>query len=248
MKKSILTTLFTFFAVVVLFAQTDGSLSVSAATSTAGGNFAPKNIVAIWIEDAQGNWVKTLLAYAQTRKTHLNTWEAATTAAGSAFNTVDAITGATKSSHGTRTCTWNATDVNGTVVADGAYSVWMELTDKNGTGNYSHFTFTKGPAAENQTPANVPSFSSISINWVPVVTGVNDPEVEKLYQVTPNPTKGTFQVIGNNISSMQVLSQTGNLVSGGSSTFLDISNQADGVYIVRITTDKGIVTKKILKH
>jgi nitronate monooxygenase len=56
-------------------------------------------VVAIWVEDNQGNFVKTLLAYAQNRKTHLNTWEASTTAAGIPFNTVDAITGATKTSH-----------------------------------------------------------------------------------------------------------------------------------------------------
>jgi hypothetical protein len=247
MIKSILTTLFAFFTAGIIFAQTQGSLSVTASTSTAGGGYAPKNIVAIWIEDAQGNWVKTLLAYAQTRKTHLNTWEAATTAAGSVYNTVDAITGATKTSHGTRTCTWDGTDVNGTLVADGTYTVWMELTDKNSTGNYSHFTFTKGPAAESQTPANVPSFSSISINWVPVITAVNDPELEKSYQVTPNPTKGIFQVTGKNITEVQVLSQAGTLIFSGLSTQIDISNQADGVYIIKISTDKGIVTRKILK-
>jgi len=66
-------------------AQILGTLTVSTTTSNAGGNYAPRNIVAVWIEDEQGNWVKTLLAYAATRKTHLNTWEASTTAAGSPF-------------------------------------------------------------------------------------------------------------------------------------------------------------------
>lgn len=248
MKKAFLTAVLMLFAITWISAQTEGSLTVSAATSTAGGNYSPKNIVAIWIEDAQGQWVKTLLAYAQTRRTHLNTWEAATTAAGSAFNTVDAVTGATRTSHGTRTCTWDCTDVNGTLLADGTYSIWMELTDKNNTGNYSHFTFTKGPTPESQTPANVPSFSSISINWVPVITAVIDPEVEKSYQVTPNPTKGSFQVTGKNITEVQVLSQAGTLIYSGLLTSVDISNQPDGVYIIKISTDKGIVTKKILKH
>ena len=136
-------------------AQTEGTLNVSAATSAAGGNYAPKNIVAIWVEDNQGNFVKTLLAYAQARRTHLNTWEASTTAAGSPFNAVDAITGATKTSHATRTCTWNGTDVNGALVADGTYRLRMELTDKNATGNFSTFTFIKGPAADKADFATV---------------------------------------------------------------------------------------------
>ncbi|MBK7407075.1 MAG: DUF2271 domain-containing protein [Saprospirales bacterium] len=139
MKKTILPLLLLFLFAGALFSQTSGELSVTATTSATPGNFAPKNIVAIWIEDEAGNFVKTLLAYAQQRKTHLNTWQASTGAAGSEFNVVDAVTGATRTSHGTRSCTWNATHFSGNLVDDGTYKVWMELTDKNGTGNFSSF-------------------------------------------------------------------------------------------------------------
>jgi len=44
----------------------------------------------------------------------------------------------------------------------------MELTDKNGTGNFSSFTFTKGTATSTQTPANTSSFSSVTIKWMPL--------------------------------------------------------------------------------
>lgn len=76
----------------LLNAQTCGTLSVSVATSSSGGNYAPRNILGIRIEDNSGKFVKTLLAYANTRKTHLNTWEASTTTAGSVFNSVVDIT------------------------------------------------------------------------------------------------------------------------------------------------------------
>jgi hypothetical protein len=230
-----------------IFAQTDGTLSVSVATSETGGNYAPKNVVAIWVEDNQGNFVKTLLAYAQNRKTHLNTWEASTTAAGIPFNTVDAITGATKTSHSTRTCTWNATDVNGTLVADGTYRLRMELTDKNNTGNFTTFTFTKGTNPESQTPANVPSFSSVSISWEPVATGINDPVLAKNYNVFPNPTTGLVQISGDQIRGIQVLDHTGKLIDHANSSSIDLSEQPNGIYYIRIETDKGVVTKKIVK-
>ena len=142
--------------------KTAGTLTVSTLTSTAGGGYAPNNVVAIWVESNSGTFVKSLLVYAATRKYDLTNWTS-----NSSSNTTDAITGATQSSHAVRTCTWNGTNTSGTVVGDGVYKVCMELTDKNGTGNFSSFTFTKGTTASTQTPSNVSSFSNISIAWTP---------------------------------------------------------------------------------
>jgi len=248
MKKGILISLFILSAVSWINAQSDGVLTITATTSSAGGNYAPKNIVAIWIEDEQGNFVKTLLAYAQNRKTHLNTWEASTTAAGSPFNTVDAITGATKTSHATRTCTWNCTDVNGTLVPDGIYKVRMELTDKNSTGNFSTFTFTKDTNPVSLTPSNVPSFTSISINWAPIMTYIGDNTYGENYHVYPNPTTGIFTITGENITGIQIWNAAGGLTYTISSPAVDISSQPDGIYLVKITTNRGTVIKKLIKH
>ena len=140
--------------------NTAGALTISTLTSSAGGGFSPKNVVAIWIENSAGSFVKSLLVYAATRKADLTSWSA-----NSGKSVVNAITGATQSSHATRTCTWDATNVAGTVVADGTYKVCMELAD--GSRNFSTFTFTKGPTAISLTPSNVASFSNISIVWTP---------------------------------------------------------------------------------
>jgi len=142
--------------------KTAGNLAVSALTSTAGGGYAPRNVVAIWVETNSGTFVKSLLVYAATRKFDLTNWSS-----NSSGNTTDAITGATQSSFATRTCTWNGTNTSGAVVDDGTYKLCMELTDKNGTGNFSSFTFTKGTAASTVKPADVSSFSNISIVWTP---------------------------------------------------------------------------------
>lgn len=247
MKKCFLTFLIVLTASTWIIAQTAGTLTVTATTSSAGGNYSPKNIVAIWIEDEQGDFVKTLLAYAQTRKTHLNTWEAATTAAGSPFNTVDAITGATKSSHATRSCSWNGTDVSGTLVPDGLYKIRMELTDKNGTGNFSTFTFTKGADPENLNPANVPSFSTISINWEPVITSVGDIAGKESIKVYPNPSTGIFNITGDNIEEIYVRDVAGALIYHGTFAVIDLGLQPDGIYYLEVKTSQGTVTKKIVK-
>jgi len=138
-------------------------LIVSAVTSTAGGGFAPRNVVAIWVENSSGTFVKSLTVYASTRKYDLTKWSTASTG-----NTTDATTGATQSSFGTIYGTWNGTDTKGAVVADGTYKVCMELSDKDDTGNFSSFTFTKGTATSTQTPANTSSFSSVTIKWMPL--------------------------------------------------------------------------------
>ena len=139
--------------------NTTGTLSVSILTVAPGGGFAPKNVVAIWIEDNAGVFVKSLLVYANARKKDLTTWYP-----NSGGNVVNATTGATQSSNTTRTCTWNGTDVSGAVVIDGTYKLCMNIAD--GQTAFASFSFTKGPTAVNLTPANVTGFSNISITWI----------------------------------------------------------------------------------
>ena len=230
-------------------AQSNGTLSVSVATSSAGGNYAPRNILAIWIEDNSGKFVKTLLTYANTRKTHLNTWEESTTTAGSAFNSVDAITGATQSSHATRTCSWNGTDYTGKLMLDADYKIRMELTDKNATGNVASFTFTKGLNTQKLNPANVPSFSSISINWTTSVTGLS-PEItlSNTFVVYPNPGTGQFTVLGGNITSLKVTDLSGREICKSQIPIVDLTGQPKGIYLVTIKTEQETVVRKIIKE
>lgn len=47
-----------------------GLMTFTVRTVSAGGNYAPKHVLAIWIEDANG-FVKTRLARANTRKQYL---------------------------------------------------------------------------------------------------------------------------------------------------------------------------------
>jgi len=237
------------FAWASLSAQTAGKLDVSVATSSTGGNYAPRNIVAIWIEDASGNYVKTLLAYADKRIQHLNTWEKSTNSKGIMYNRTDAITGATQSNHGKRTCTWNGTDYNKNLVADGKYFVCMELTDKNSTGNYSKFEFTKG-ASNTVTPQNVASFSSINIVWESSLTvDLHEIATEDNIKIFPNPTKNIFHIKGTNITEIEILNLAGSLIfKNNSTTRIDMSNYKNGVYLVRIKSETGIAVKKLVKE
>ena len=45
-------------------------------TSPAGGQYMPKNIVAVWIETSNGTFVKTIGCWADARRSHLVAWVA----------------------------------------------------------------------------------------------------------------------------------------------------------------------------
>ena len=248
MRKSVIFVVFAMFFGYQIQAQTSGTLSVAVTTSSAGGSYAPRNIIAIWVEDNSGKFIKTLLAYANTRRTHLNNWETTTTTAGSAFNTVDAVSGATQSNHGTRTCSWNSTDFSGKQVPDGDYKLKMELTDKNSTGNIATFNFTKGSATQKYTPVSVPSFSAITINWT-TVTNIQQKNINsEVFSIVPNPGTGIFRVLGEGVKQVSIRSLTGKLILQTNHLEFDISACTNGIYFVAIESDQETIVKKIIKQ
>lgn len=232
----------------MVFAQTDGALSVSVKTSDTGGNFKPRNVVAIWVEDNSGEFVKTLLAYANKRKGYLTHWKETTTNAGSAYNTTDAVSGATQSSHGTRECSWDGTNFQGDSVADGSYKICMELTDKNSTGNYSTFEIIKDTETKSLTPDDVPSFSNIQIEWLPSQTAAGLIQEYDGLLVYPSPTVGPLEIKGKDIQTVEITNVEGKLFYKGSATSLDISGFSKGTYLVKIATSEYAVVRRVVKQ
>ena len=186
-----------------------------------------------------------MLAYAANRKTHLNTWQATTTAAGSAYNVVDAITGPTRTSHAMRSCTWNGMDFQGSNVNDGTYYVWMELTDKNATGNYSSFSFTKGSTPVTLNPQNVPSFASISIQWMPTGVGMSE-RAEEGIMIFPVPVRDQLNVLGN-VDRLEILDLKGSSLVNTSGSTVSMAGMPRGMYFVKLHQHDKVILRKIVK-
>lgn len=124
-------------------------LAVSFNTTTAGGQYNPRHIMAVWVETNAAAFVRTIGNWSGTRRVSLTQWRAK---AGT--TDTDAVMGATVTTHAVRTTsTWNMTAKStGLVVADGSYKVWLESVDKDNptagttsiTGaNRFNFTFVK---------------------------------------------------------------------------------------------------------
>lgn len=247
MNKNLILLLMFIITVNVIFAQTTGKLQVTTTTKGTGGNYAPKNIVAIWVENENGQFVKTLAAYANSRKTYLNTWEASTTNAGSVYNSVDAITGATRSSHGTITCSWNGTDYKGNAVGDGTYNLRFELTDKHATGNLASIPFSKSSSMQELSPANVPSFESTSVRWQPAsMTGIETRSQRKELKVSYDPSSGQLSVSGVTVQKLEIYNIAGQLVFRKEASFVNTNSFQNGIYIVVVKTENHTYSQKVI--
>jgi hypothetical protein len=132
---------------------------------------------------------------------------------------------------------------------DADYNVRMELTDENDTGNTASVTFTKGDTEVNLTPTDVPSFSSIMVNWDPMSTAVNpDVTASNTFVVYPNPGTGQFAVLGDGITGLEVKDLSGKTVGTSTTPLIDLSGLSNGVYLISIKAGTETVIRKIVKE
>jgi hypothetical protein len=144
---------------------TPASLRVSFSTTTKNGQYAPRNCVAVWVEN-NGAFVRTIDRKAAVRAQHLVAWRTLATAAD-----MDAVSGASRTDHATPiSLTWDLKD-NGVEIADGTYTIRMEMTEDNATqasqNNEGTFTFVKGPAPQLQSGLSTTGFTNVTIDFTP---------------------------------------------------------------------------------
>lgn len=155
-------------------AHARGAVSITFTSSQApASNYAPNNVLAVWIEGPGGTFVKTIDRQALARVQYLVAWRAK-----SGANDQDAVTGATRVGYAAQTVKWNLQDKTGQVVPDGTYTIRMELAQSNasaaGSNNQGTFTFVKGPNPQVQNGLANGGFSQVSINYDPTAPACND--------------------------------------------------------------------------
>ena len=163
------------FCIIILFISastfgqaTSGTVTFTITTIDNERKYSPDHVLAIWVENETGNFVKTLQMQGTRRQKHLETW-----IAQSGGNTVDAVTGPTLRDHTSHTVIWNCKDTTGNVVKDGQYQIVTEYTDENKQGPIQKVTFTKGARAVKLNPANQPLFTDMKLVYTPGnVTGL----------------------------------------------------------------------------
>lgn len=227
--------------------NTPGELTFSVKTVTSNGNFAPKHVLAIWVEDEQG-FVKTRKLRANQRKQYLYTWRSV-----SGDNVTDAITGATLSSHQTHTITWDCTDVDGNIIPDDDYTIFIEFTEKHAQGPITGIIFTKGTEEQHLIPADENNFINMTLDFIPETTAITQSTEEKLV-VSPNPGTGLFSInlpVAENFKikvydSNSKLLLNENRQASSNQTKLDLSNFNSGIYFVEIEQSEKVHMLKLI--
>ena len=124
-----------------------------------GGRYSPKNVGAIWIEDEQGAWVRTLAVWAGVRARYLT----ALRAADPTRSRVDAVTSATLRQHERHVVFWDLTDESGSEVADGAYVLRAEVTERDGPGPTMSAMFVKSTRPFSSEPSDSDDFVDVEL-------------------------------------------------------------------------------------
>lgn len=244
-----------------VFAQTPGTLTFTFTTPKhTSGNYQTdgRYVLAVWIETQTGTFIKTKMRYwGGNTNDHLPTWQTK-----SGGNTTDATTGSTLTTFVAKTVTWDGKNVNGTangtLVADGAYRVAVQITWGHGSATATrYFNFTKGPNADVQTPTADTNFTGISLNWQPTMD-TGSASVLPSLTCFPNPTHDRIQLEGENgLKSIRMFNLQGEVVfeevlttviEGHYSKNIDMSSMAAGTYMIEVSNGQGIYTDKIIKE
>ena len=143
-------------------------------------------------------------------------------------------------------------------VSNGAYKTYQlsQLPTSETFVSHTNNALKTGTAtaASNSITISLPALSTtaIIINKN-LATGINDePNMDESIQVYPNPSVGVFKLLHPSVSAGQVeafdpLGKKVHQVSFNSNqaSEINLSQLANGLYVLRISTDKGIVSKKI---
>jgi flagellar hook assembly protein FlgD len=164
MKHRLILTLMLLCLINVILA-TEGSVLFRVRTVSANGQYAPRNIGAVWVTTSTGTFVKTIQRWGAQYLQYLTHWQSA-----SGGNVVDAVTGATLNQHSLHNLTWDCTNTSGVTVSDGDYKIWVEFTENDGAGPFTSVTFTKGTQSVTLDPAAQTNFTNIHLEYAPIIT------------------------------------------------------------------------------
>lgn len=109
-------------------------------------------------------------------------------------------------------------------------------------------------AAPDFCPDNVSSSLTLNVIWDPDCNlGVNDPSAAEVI-LYPNPAKEVLNIntTTNSFNSYQLTDMMGKAVGSGpissAQTTIELSNLANGVYILQLTGEKNVTKRKIVKE
>jgi|AntAceMinimDraft_17_1070374.scaffolds.fasta_scaffold01356_15 hypothetical protein len=86
-----------------------------------------------------------------------------------------------------------------------------------------------------------------AIHHINVISSVNNlTNNKKLFKLFPNPTSGKITVEAEGIEKIEIMNIQGKQIYTGIKNEIDLSNNSKGIYIIKVTTEKGVVADKVV--
>ncbi len=92
------------------------------------------------------------------------------------------------------------------------------------------------------------------LNFITLATNINPTQENTFFEIHPNPTTGEL-IINNSqliIDNVEVTDLTGKVIQesiiNNSQLKIDLSNNANGIYFIKIKTDEGVFVEKVIKQ
>jgi len=257
MKKILMRGLFILAVALVSTSAIAQSLQVTfTTTAISGAKYSPYHILAVWVKDSNGKYVRTLMVSAQKRKHELYTWNS-----NSGGNTTDAITGSTISAHTTHTLTWDLKDYDKSLVANGTYKLCMEMASDNKQGPYREIEFTTGGNSYSSNPSDLNNFVNITLNYTSATTAINTVDLTNSYvKIYPNPSVGNLNVdlilLQDSKTSISIFGMQNQLLATKNvdlkegENHIDLSTDAvllpKGIYLLLVKTNHYTIGQKLV--
>lgn len=235
-------------------------LDFTVQTHSYNGEYKPENCGVIWVETADGRFVRTLKVWADKRINRLVKWQET-----SFGNVTDAVTSATIKTHEFHSVRWDMKDFNRNSVQNGDYNIMVECTEDDSNkpakpkGKYTIVPFTKTGYTYNVEIKNEEFFSDITISYNAQPNSVKSNQ-NIVVGAFPNPfteqvniqilTTGLNDVrltlvnsLGEEIERKSALQQNSQLYQFD----LQLPNLASGIYYCHVTVGKYSAIYKVVK-
>ena len=225
-------------------------------SSISGARYSPSHVIAVWVKDSTGQYVRTLMIYGSKTKKALYKWNSS-----SKGDMTDAVTGSTLTSFREYTLSWDMKNYKGETVPHGTYTLCIEMTSEDKQGPYAELSVQKGSQEYTLTPADMTNFKNISVSFHPQTAALNNIFDPGSYLVLyPNPASTYLKLkirtdqdseaeISIFSASNQLCYQTkSELIAGYNPIYLSIEDMdlVPGIYLVLVKTNHYLIGDKLL--
>jgi len=144
---------------------------------------------------------------------------------------------------------YRGTQPDNLVLYDSISSSFTSYNDNNVFVQYYYMVSVKKPGGCSSTKNNISeSFSNKKLNFG---SAVNESEIQDL-SIYPNPANNLVIINTQEKSTIEILNLHGKIIDtkilSDKTNYLDISDLRNGIYTLRILTDKGIAIRKLIKQ